>query len=183
MSERLEVLDEALLTAQREGWDLETEIRSEVEDAERLIRDSYKGRERAIWRKVSKAQGQFDAEKARLAQVEAGYEPGQKLIHPAQPGKWGHGRRLCGVIEIVTKDSYLDRKSYGRPELGSMIIRHVKVDGTLGKMYEMPDYRHGLFEGWRPAKDGEHPKPRRKRGPYKKKAALVQTPVHGVTVQ
>ncbi len=187
MSEKLSELDEALLEAQKEGWELEAEVRDGIAAATSRIRDSYKGRERAIWRKVSKAQGKFDAEKARLAQVEAGYKPGLKMIHPAQKGEWGHARRQYGVIETVTEDSYVAGAGE-RPEIGTTIIRHIKVDGHPGKTYDTPHYSTGLFDGWRQAKESEFPKQKKKRGPYKKRTIRPTAPwmsqvSAGVTVQ
>ena len=55
-----------------------------------------------------------------------------------------------------------------------MIIRHIKVDGHPGKMYDKPHYSSGLFQGWRRAVEVNYPKPKkkRKRAKYGKDATV-----------
>jgi len=171
MDDKLSQLKRFRILADEKYRDLERRIKREMRDAEYRIRESHKEEHRVALQELNDAHAAYNREERRRKQVQAGYEEGLRMLHPAQPHVWSHTRRLYGVIEIWSEDSLRSESStMTTPRKGTMVVRLMKVNGEPSKVFHMADW-NGLFEGWRPATDSEWPKikQKRRRGPYKKR--------------
>lgn len=158
---------------------------SRAESEHYKIRESRAERKDELWRQVddleSKLDGQLAAEfSAKEAEALAAVNAAQSVVDQeriakanAATGRFAVGTKCfrwnriqwteqwqkgeCGIVEVFTAESPLraTASSYSRPRIGSLVIRHMRVDGTPALRISESNFE-GNFHGWLP--DGEEPK-------------------------
>jgi hypothetical protein len=171
MTDRIEAAHRQVDEIHQSIRDIEGYIEQQVEAFRSGLFDRYKDELGRYCQELSKAYEERDTA------IEADqYEESAKMkdhpmvgqmLHEWSKGRWGCGRfrstGKVGVVEPWTPEMNGMRKvgsMIGRP--GDLVIRHLKKDGTVGRVYEVASLRDeetGIY-GWYP--DGVDPNKERK---------------------
>ena len=175
----LEKLESAVRAASAAHWKVDNErheahrdliSRARSEIAEAMSREFGKRLE-ATASIVRAATAARDAARIELANAGGGkYRPGQKMVEWRRKPAYASGPDYSvtgrvGLIEVYTNDTVVPERfhrSYRKPEIGELVLRPMKADGTPGVKIEMArgwsgdrtEFHNWFSEGVNP-NDGE----------------------------
>jgi len=143
-------LEEAVQAAEEAVRAIEREISAEIDAACAAIRAKHKATLDAACRARSQAVEAKNA--AAISEGAASPLVGKKVRREVNRWRgpiWSSRRETVeefGIVEVFTRESRMAEKlsRYGRPQLGTLIVRILKKDGTPGLKFER------LTEQWKP---------------------------------